>query len=759
MISPALLSWSFEPGLIVSLAALVWVYLRGRRDLAIDLPERYPTWRAVAFVAGAVTLYVALASPLDAFAGLLLQVHMTQHLLLMLVAPPLLWLGAPQLPLLRGLPDVVRRDGLSPFLAWHGLHRVVDVLTHPLVGWIAFVTTMWAWHVPWLYEAAIADPFLHEIEHFSFFFAALLFWFPVVQPYPSRPRWSRWAMVPYLVLADLQSTLFAALLAFSDRVLYPLYERAPRLGGIGALEDQATAAAIMWVPGSIALLVPVVLIVRRLLAAELVRPGEAPVHVAASRVRRERRPIDLLRWPVVGALLPRRGFRFAMQSVLLALAVLVVLDGFLGPEAGAMNVAGVLPWTYGRAFAVIGLLVAGNVFCFACPFMLPRSLARRFLPAGRAWPRALRTKWTAVVLFALFLWAYEVFAVWDSPWWTAWIVVGYFAAALVVDGFFRGASFCKFVCPIGQFDFVASLVSPLEVRARRTDVCGSCTTSDCIRGNERSRGCELDLFLPAKVGNLDCTACLDCVRACPHDNVGIFARMPAAELVADPPRASVGRLGTRLDVAAFASILVFGAFANAAGMVQPVLAAERAIAADLGLGSTLVPTTVLLVLGLVAGPVVVAAGSAWLGTRFAGIGIDGRTFFCRLALALVPLGVAMWAAHLLGHLVMGLASVLPVGMRGLADLGFAGVGAPDWSLAHVMPGSTETLTTVQIVLLDLGLLVSLYLGWRVARQHASRAAIAARALAPWSVVASALFVVGVWVLFQPMEMRGMLLPG
>src|SRR3954452_3196872 len=143
-----------------------------------------------------------------------------------------------------------------------------------------------------------------------------------------------------------------------------------------------------------------------------------------------------------------------MPLPLLGLAAAVVVDGFAGPEAAPMNLAGVLPWVHWRGLLILGLLAVGNVFCTACPFMLPRTLARRWLPGRRAWPRRLRNKWLAVGLLALFVWAYEAFALWDSPWLTAWIVVGYFAAPLVLDGLFRGAPFCKYVCPIGQFNFV-----------------------------------------------------------------------------------------------------------------------------------------------------------------------------------------------------------------------------------------------------------------------------------------------------------------
>src|SRR5262249_52593063 len=184
---------------------------------------------------------------------------------------------------------------------------------------------------------------------------------------------------------------------------------------------------------------------------------------AASRSRGA--GFDLLRAPLLGRFLKWRHARLAMQLPLVALAGILILDGLRGPQVGPMNLAGVLPWIHWRGLLILTLLAAGNFFCMACPFLVPRTLARRWLPTGRSWPRWLRSKWLAVVLLVLFLWAYEALSLWDSPWWTAWIALAYFVAAFVIDGFFGGAAFCKYVCPIGQFNFVQSLVSPLEVKA------------------------------------------------------------------------------------------------------------------------------------------------------------------------------------------------------------------------------------------------------------------------------------------------------
>ncbi|GIW78302.1 MAG: hypothetical protein KatS3mg105_0109 [Gemmatales bacterium] len=113
-----------------------------------------------------------------------------------------------------------------------------------------------------LYELALQDDSWHYAQHFCFFSTGLLFWYPVIQPYPSRPRFDRWLMIPYLLLADVQNTALSALFAFSDRLFYSHYANVPRLWDIAPLDDQAVAGAIMWVPGSLVFLLPLLWIVR-----------------------------------------------------------------------------------------------------------------------------------------------------------------------------------------------------------------------------------------------------------------------------------------------------------------------------------------------------------------------------------------------------------------------------------------------------------------------------------------------------------------
>src|SRR2546423_10402455 len=117
-----------------------------------------------------------------------------------------------------------------------------------------------------------------------------------------------------------------------------------------------------------------------------------------------------------------------------------------------------------------------------------------------------------MALVLIFIRAYEAFRLVEGPSFTVMVVIGYFASAIIVDGLFKGASFCKYVCPIGQYQFVQSLISPVEVSVRNLAVCSTCKTHDCIRGNEPHRGCELQLFQPRKVRNMAGTSRLNCVH-------------------------------------------------------------------------------------------------------------------------------------------------------------------------------------------------------------------------------------------------------
>ena len=230
------------------------------------VPARFPRWRLEAFLAGLVSLWLAAASPADTLAEELLSAHMVQHILLLSIAPPLLLLGYPLLPIVRGLPVVLRTTIVRPIARQRWLRRIADALTHPVAALGISSVILWAWHVPALYDLALRNPTVHAIEHGLFFAGGVLFWWPVVQPWPSRGRWPRGAIIPYLLAGDVQNTVLAAILTFSDRVLYTWYEHVPRVGGLTPVQDQTLAGVLMWVPMSLVYLVPAFVLTVRLLS-------------------------------------------------------------------------------------------------------------------------------------------------------------------------------------------------------------------------------------------------------------------------------------------------------------------------------------------------------------------------------------------------------------------------------------------------------------------------------------------------------------
>jgi cytochrome c oxidase assembly factor CtaG/ferredoxin len=723
-------SWSFPFWATSGLLVTALLYLRGWSKIRRTRPLIFPAWRAWSFIGGLFTLWLAIASPLDTLDGLLLVAHMTQHLILMSVVPPLLLLGAPAVPLLRSLPRSVLRDGLGPFFRAQSLHRIIQFITHPAFAWLAMNIAYVAWHIPQAYELALRSPGWHAMEHACFLGASLLFWLPIVQPWPTVSRGSRWAMLPYLVGADLVNTGLAAVLSFADRVIYPSYAAGPRVFGLSALRDQAAAGALMWVIGSIFYLVPLASIAVHLLSPQSRRPAAGTLRQGSIAVPHPTRRLDLLSLPLIGPFLRWRYGRMTLQSIAFAAAILVIADGFFGQPMGAMNLAGVLPWTYVRAFGVIALLVLGNIFCLSCPFMLPRELGHRLGLARFKWPRWLRTKWMAVALLVLFFWSYEAFAIWDHPRRTAWLLIAYFAAAFLVDTFFRGANFCKYVCPLGQFNFAGSLFSSFTLEAKSHATCERCTTHDCIAGNQQQRGCELQLYMPQKAGNMDCTLCMDCLKACPHDNIGLFAVPPVRDILRDPVRSSIGKFSSRLDIAALILVLVIAAFVNAWWMVASSTAGKY------------------LALATLFAAAAVVAAAATRSTR--------KELFCRFSHALLPLGLAMWAAHLLFHLITGWATLDPTLHQAAVDLGWHLFSPAHWGMEQPLLAA-NTLLSVQLLLLDAGLLMTLYLGWRLARQWAKSAGRAVLLLLPWAMTVAVAYGTGVWILLQPMQMRGVMM--
>lgn len=275
-------TWSAPLVPMIGLLVALILYLRGWLVARVTREHELPAWRAGCFVGGVVALWIAIASPIDALDDYLLTAHMIQHFILMSIAPPLIALGAPVVPMLRGLPRFVI-GVLRPLFRAQWLRAVGRVLMHPMVAWIAMNAAYVGWHVPQMFELTFNSKQIHDFEHLCFFATSLLFWWVVLEPWPARARWPKWAMIPYLLSADVVNTGVSATLAFAGKVLYADYAIAPRVCFLTPLKDQVAAGSEMWVLNSIVMLVPAVVIAVRELSprwmAEVDRPSQGEMTI------------------------------------------------------------------------------------------------------------------------------------------------------------------------------------------------------------------------------------------------------------------------------------------------------------------------------------------------------------------------------------------------------------------------------------------------------------------------------------------------
>jgi putative membrane protein len=256
--------WSMPIPVTFTLALATIIYLRGWIRLGRLSPGIIPMWRLGAFSGGLLALWIPVGSPLEVLDHALLTIHMVQHILLMAVAPPLILLGTPVLAFMHGLPQVLVRT-LVRILRWAPTASPGRFLVYPVFGWLAAMLTLIGWHVPAIFQLGLSSNLWHQIQQASFFSTGLLFWWPVIQPWPSVAKWPRWRIPVYLFFATLPCDTLSAFLAFCDRVVYSSYLYAPRIFTISPLQDQECAGALMWVSATLIYLVPAIVITIQLL--------------------------------------------------------------------------------------------------------------------------------------------------------------------------------------------------------------------------------------------------------------------------------------------------------------------------------------------------------------------------------------------------------------------------------------------------------------------------------------------------------------
>lgn len=487
---------------------------------------------------------------------------------------------------------------------------------------------------------------------------------------------------------------------------------------------------------------------------------------------RPKTALDVLRVPLLGRLLKMRYGRLWLQVPLFIIAALLIYDGFTGPQMASRNLATVAPWVHYRGLVVLVILLAGNLFCMGCPFTVPRTLAKRLSIRGVRFPRMLRNKWLAIVGLFLLFFLYEWLDLWASPALTAWLIVAYFVASFVLEAVFAESAFCKYVCPLGSFNFVYSSASPTQIAVKDERVCQGCQGKECVNGSYATQptirvdeipfidadgtlhmkkvdvarnpqgtlGCGTELYPPQITSNLDCVYCLDCVRACPHDNIGLMTRIPGRELL------KPGAWPQRWDVTLLVVGLAFMALLNAFGMVPPVFSLLEWLGQTFGFRSDFVPLLLIFGGGMLLLPALVTVGAAWFGRLLTNTArrYSLRQTAAAFAPAFVPLGFGIWIAHYGFHFLIAPLSIVPIVQEFLGQPG-------DWERYGVVL-QNDLIGLVQVVALLGGFLWSLVIAQRAAQHLYRRQSVAG--LLPWALLLLFMALAAYQIFALPMEMRG-----
>jgi ferredoxin len=369
---------------------------------------------------------------------------------------------------------------------------------------------------------------------------------------------------------------------------------------------------------------------------------------------------DLLtQYPWLKRLLASRLFQPVALLALLAGFAVVILTGFFGTPAGSRNFAIIMVWIVWWGLLIIGLIPAlGRAWCAVCPLPAPgewlqrRGIVRRAMAAPLTrklrWPRRLKNMWLQNFGFL----AVAVFSaiILTRPAVSAGVLLGFIVAGLALSLLYERRVFCKYVCPVGGFIGLYSLTAPVGLRVKDPAVCASHRSKDCVTGNERGYGCPWLAYPGNLTRNIDCGLCMECLKTCPKDNIGLFTRPVGSDLLVEK--------GRGLDEAYKGFIMLSCALLYSAVLLGP----WGQVKDWANVGS--LPGWALYAAGFVAINLVVVPGLFWLVTCLTGRLASGvaapRRVFVNYAYTLIPLGLAAWIAFSLSFVLTNGSYALPV---------------------------------------------------------------------------------------------------
>jgi cytochrome c oxidase assembly factor CtaG len=269
-------SWEWRPEILVVILPLGTLYFLGWRRLRRQSVHHKLAngWRLACYLGGLGIIAISLMSPVDRLGGQLFFMHMIQHMLFMMFAAPLLWFAEPFPVILWALPSRLRHAVGGLFTRDSAFRRGLAHATSPGVTWLIFISIYLGWHDPTAYNAALYHDWVHDIQHITFFGAAMLYWWPIIGAAPHiHSHFPGWAKLPYLIGTVPPNMFVGVSIAFASEVRYTYYESVPRFWGFTVMQDQQISGAIMWIPGSMMFIMAALIVLAGLFRKEKALPG------------------------------------------------------------------------------------------------------------------------------------------------------------------------------------------------------------------------------------------------------------------------------------------------------------------------------------------------------------------------------------------------------------------------------------------------------------------------------------------------------
>lgn len=490
------------------------------------------------------------------------------------------------------------------------------------------------------------------------------------------------------------------------------------------------------------------------LTLPILRATTAPPWSSAAPLARPRTDrFDLLSLRSVAAALRSRAFRFALRALVAALFLVIIAAGLFGNQNPALNIAPILTWTIWWGLLIVLILFAGKAWCYVCPWDAMAEWTEKLalwrknddgLSANLKWPRAVRNILIATILFVGLTWIELGFGVTMRPRVTAYLAIAMLLMAVASAMLFDRKSFCRYGCLVGRVSGLYALFAGVEVRARSAGTCTKCRTKECVTGSDTAYGCPTFLYPGKLEANTYCIQCMECIQACPHDNLAINLRPWGSDLVTDgKPRTDEAYLALlMLAITGFHGLTMTPAWAQLIDAIRQASGAGRILGFSLGM--------TLLMLG----PIALYAGlvglSMLLGRDRLLTPLRYRDYFIRYAYALLPIALFYHIAHNMEHLLMEGPKVLAMASDPFG-WGWNIFGTAGWVIPPMI--SLDKLWLVQAFLVLIGHVYSLWIAHKTSLRLFDESRAAFRSQLPMLAAMIAFSVFSLWLLKQPMEMR------